>query len=213
VSLTAVGVWLGGIALHIRRLTLLAGTYNPIIDACIILHTRRALVNALGALVVDVMLLLTMFVGLLRPTHRNPTGIWQLLYQQCIIWLALALVAEIPVVVLLILDLNDAWNEMLVGTELAILSIGAARMYRSLSDRGPFTEYVLQDVMPQLPLPSRAPTPTAHRGASSVSSSMHFAFVTPSEGTQMADEAAAFLPNGQMHAESVPGGSISSLAH
>jgi len=68
--------------LPLTQIAKLAGTYNPIIDACIILHTRRGLVNALGALVVDGMLLLTMFIGLLRPMHRNSTGIWQLLYQQ-----------------------------------------------------------------------------------------------------------------------------------
>jgi hypothetical protein len=69
----------------------------------------------------------------------------------------------------------------------------------------------VQDIVPQLP--SRAPTTTAHRRISSVSDSMHFAFVTQSEGTLTADEAVAFLPNGQTHAESVPGGSISTLAH
>jgi hypothetical protein len=68
--------------LTLTHISKLAGAYNPIIDACIILHTRRALVNALGALVVDVVLLLTMLIGLLRHAHRNSTGIWKLLYQQ-----------------------------------------------------------------------------------------------------------------------------------
>lgn len=68
--------------LTLTHISKLAGTYNPIIGACIILHTRRALVNALGALVVDGVLLLTMLIGLLRHAHRNSTGIWKLLYQQ-----------------------------------------------------------------------------------------------------------------------------------
>ena len=70
------------LGLTLTQIAKLAGTYNPIIDACIILHTHRALVNALGALVVDGTLLLTMFIGLLRHVHRNSSGIWNLLYQQ-----------------------------------------------------------------------------------------------------------------------------------
>jgi hypothetical protein len=59
--------------------------YNPIVDACVILHTRRALTNAIGVLVVDVVLLLTMLIGLLLHAHRHSTGIWKLLYQQVIL--------------------------------------------------------------------------------------------------------------------------------
>ena len=42
----------------------------------------RGLVNAIGVLVVDVVLLLTMLVGLLRYAHGSSTGMWKLLYQQ-----------------------------------------------------------------------------------------------------------------------------------
>ena len=68
--------------LTLTQISKLAGTYNPIMDTCIILHTHRALANALGALVVDGMLLLTMLIGLLRDAHGNSTGICKLLYQQ-----------------------------------------------------------------------------------------------------------------------------------
>lgn len=59
-----------------------ASLYHPILDACITLHTHGGLVNVLGVLVVDVVLLSTMLVGLLRHAHRGSTGIWKLLYQQ-----------------------------------------------------------------------------------------------------------------------------------
>lgn len=62
--------------------TKVAVTYNPIVDTCVVLHTHRGLVNAVGILVVDVVLLLAMLIGLLRHSHRNSAGIWQLLYQQ-----------------------------------------------------------------------------------------------------------------------------------
>jgi len=109
-SLIAVGAWLGVLALHIRNVTVLVGTYNPIVDTCVVLHTRKGLMNAIGILVVDIVLLLMVLFGLLRHTDKNSTSIWKLLYEQCIIWLALALIAEIPVVVFLALNLNNVWN-------------------------------------------------------------------------------------------------------
>ena len=56
------------------------GAYNPVLDSCIVLRPHDALSNALGILVVDLVLFLAMLIGLLR--HRNPAGIWKLLYQQ-----------------------------------------------------------------------------------------------------------------------------------
>jgi hypothetical protein len=60
----------------------ISATYNSNLDACTFQHTRTALVNAVGALVVDIVLLVTMLIGLLRHSHRNSSGIWKLLYQQ-----------------------------------------------------------------------------------------------------------------------------------
>ena len=57
-------------------------SYDTILEACTTLHTRRGLVNSIGVLAVDVVLLLAMLIGLLRSAHRNSTGIWYLLYQQ-----------------------------------------------------------------------------------------------------------------------------------
>ncbi|KAI0291213.1 hypothetical protein B0F90DRAFT_1778553 [Multifurca ochricompacta] len=84
VSLIAVGSWLGGLGLNLRHLTMLESSYNPILETCIILRTHRGLLNAIGVLVVDVVLLMTMLIGLLRYAHRSLTGIWYLLYQQVI---------------------------------------------------------------------------------------------------------------------------------
>ncbi|KAI0248158.1 hypothetical protein BJV78DRAFT_1239554 [Lactifluus subvellereus] len=51
-----------------------------------------------------------MLIGLLRYAHRNSTGIWCLLYQQCIIWIALASIAEVPAVVGVFLSLDSLPN-------------------------------------------------------------------------------------------------------
>jgi len=114
VALIAIGVWLGGLALNIRHVAITASRSYLIVDSCIVRYTHRAIVNGIGILVVDVVLLLTMLIGLLQHVCRDSIGIWKLLYQQCIIWLALAFFAEIPPVVFLILDLNDPWNTMFI---------------------------------------------------------------------------------------------------
>ena len=59
-------------------------SYNAVVNTCVALHTHRGLVNAVGVLVVDVVLLLTMLVGLLRHAQKSSTGVWKLLYQQVI---------------------------------------------------------------------------------------------------------------------------------
>jgi hypothetical protein len=63
----------------------LATAYDPILDACVALVTRKDLLNTLGILIVDVILLLAMLIGLLRHPHRNSTGLWKFLYQQVIL--------------------------------------------------------------------------------------------------------------------------------
>ncbi|KAF8499559.1 hypothetical protein F5888DRAFT_85788 [Russula emetica] len=146
VSLISVGVWAGPFALNIRSLTKVEAAFDPLVNACVVTKTHEGLVNALAVLVADIVLLLTMLIGLLRHASRRSTGLWKLLYQQCIIWIALAAFAEIPPVVFLIFNLNDVWNEMLTGPAITILTIGATRMYRSLSEYGSITEFVSLDL-------------------------------------------------------------------
>jgi len=210
VSVIAIGVWLGGIALNIRNLALVDGTYSPIMNSCMLLHAHQGFVNGIGVLVVDVVLLLIMLIGLLRDARRSSIGIWKLLYQQCIIWIALACFAEIPPMVFYILNLNDAWNQMLLGETIAILSIGAARMYRSLCDYGSLTEYGSVDA-PKFA--SGTSNPTAQRRGANVylpKPPILFPSVTQWEGTRTMHEAPTFPPTDHI-LEIIPGGSTSSL--
>ena len=56
--------------------------FNPLVNACVVTKTHNGLVNALAVLVADMVLLLTMLIGLLRHASRRSTGSWKLLYQQ-----------------------------------------------------------------------------------------------------------------------------------
>jgi len=107
---------LGALALNIRHIAIFAATvtYNPVMEICTAGNAHRSLIDAIGVFVVDTVLLLTMLIGLLRCGNENSAGIWKLLYQQCIIWLALAFSAEIPPLVFVFLNLNDVWNGILL---------------------------------------------------------------------------------------------------
>ncbi|KAH9954910.1 hypothetical protein BGW80DRAFT_381003 [Lactifluus volemus] len=178
VSFLATGVWLVGVSLNIYSLTTMEPSYNAFTGNCVILHLHKSLINAAGILVVDVVLLVSMLIGLLQYAHRSSTGIWHLLYQQCIIWLVLAGIAEVPLVVFLILDLNDPWNDMFTGPIIAIMSIGAARMYRSLCQYGSLTDFVSLEPS-QIP-PGASSSNPQHRVTTH--GPIHFASVTQSTG-------------------------------
>ncbi|KAH9966373.1 hypothetical protein BGW80DRAFT_735714 [Lactifluus volemus] len=109
VSLLVIGTWLGDLGLNIYGSFKLRATYDPTVETCNLLDFRKILVNVVCILVVDVVLLMTMLIGLLRYSHRNSTGLWHLLYQQCIIWLFLAAIADVPLLVFISLSLNGAY--------------------------------------------------------------------------------------------------------
>jgi len=56
--------------------------FDPLVNSCVVTKTHNGLVNALAVLVADMVLLLTMLIGLLRHPSRRSTGLWKLLYQQ-----------------------------------------------------------------------------------------------------------------------------------
>ncbi|KAI0246165.1 hypothetical protein BJV78DRAFT_193965 [Lactifluus subvellereus] len=193
-------------------MTLVKSSYNPIQQGCIVWGIHKSLSPAVVALVVDIMLFMSMLIGLLRHAHRSSTGIWYLLYQQCIIWIALACIAEVPVVVFLILNLNDAWNEMFVHTGVAILSIGAARLYRSLCQHASLTEYVTSGLPP---FSSGRPISDPQYRRGNVHSTIHFVTATQSDGTGSTSdsEAPVFIPKDPVHLTFAPGASNPRLVH
>jgi hypothetical protein len=58
--------------------------YDPIVEKCITVDVHNYLANVVGMLVVDVVLLVSMVVGLLRYSHRSSTGLRHLLYRQVV---------------------------------------------------------------------------------------------------------------------------------
>ncbi|KAI0246162.1 hypothetical protein BJV78DRAFT_193727 [Lactifluus subvellereus] len=210
VSFLSICVWLAGVASIIHGMTLVKALYDPNEDICTALDFHKSLSAAVVALVVDIVLLMSMLIGLLRHAHGSSTGIWYLLYQQCIIWIALASIAEVPVVVFLTLNLNDAWNAMFVHSAIAIMSLGAARLYRSLCQHGSLTEYMTSE-LPHVS-PGRPIFNTQYR-AGNVHSSIHFAAATQSNNTVSTSEALVFIPKDPVQLGFAPGASNPRLVH
>ncbi|KAI0255227.1 hypothetical protein BJV78DRAFT_752920 [Lactifluus subvellereus] len=214
VSFLSVCVWLAGIAtlLHSFATKKVEGLYNPNQDTCTLLGLHKSLPAAVTILVADIVLLMSMLIGLLRHACRSSTGIWYLLYQQCIIWIFLTCISEVPVVVFLILNWNDPWNEMFVHPSTGILSLGAARLYRSLCQYGSLTEYMTFE-LPHSPPGRPISTSNAQYRAGNVHSSIRFAAATQSNNTVSTSETPVLIPKDPVQSRFDPGASNPRLAH
>jgi hypothetical protein len=192
VSSVSFSVWSTAFGFSIRSLWKIGAAYDPIFEVCFPLNTHSSMESAIAIPAADTILLVLMFVGLLRRAHGCKVGIWSVLYKQCVIWMIVAALVEIPPLVFIILDLNDAWNSMFPAVAVAILSICAARMYRSLCEQGSLTEYTPSDP-PQLPFPNRH-----HRELTGIGNSpLHFRTRTTSGETfeeRMETEPFVFVP-------------------
>ncbi|KAI0062711.1 hypothetical protein BV25DRAFT_600558 [Artomyces pyxidatus] len=109
----AVAVWIINIAFIIRSIIVTRGAWNAEGHFCEVLNTSMSKENIIVTTMTDIILLLLMFFGLLR--WRSVSGglvggIWRLLYTQGIWWIVIVTVSEIPPCVLIILNLNDAFN-------------------------------------------------------------------------------------------------------
>jgi len=102
--------------------------------SCGILNSKTTRLSITMTLGVDIFLLCSILIGLSRWKSVGQFGLWKFLWNQGTIWLTLAAIAEVPTVVLVWLNYNQAVNLMFFEPELVILAISAARMYRSLAE-------------------------------------------------------------------------------
>ncbi|KZV75846.1 hypothetical protein PENSPDRAFT_748259 [Peniophora sp. CONT] len=120
-------------AFFIHEIVVADAVWVPAEFTCIAVETQRnRLLTAIS--VTDIFLLLSMFTGLLRLRKvLSHSSLWQLVWNQGLVWLLIATLAEVPTVVFLWLNLNQVMNLMFFAPELIILVIGSTRMYRALS--------------------------------------------------------------------------------
>ncbi|KAI0047200.1 hypothetical protein FA95DRAFT_1606294 [Auriscalpium vulgare] len=141
VVLMSIAIWTTSIVLNIWYISILRSSYYLAAGECVPTTTSKSVVTVVGIIVSDFALLLVMLAGIVK--HHKPartmrlTGghsLWRLMWQQGIVWLALATLVEVPVLVLVVRNLNDPWDLMFEVVTSATLAISATRMYRILSD-------------------------------------------------------------------------------
>lgn len=131
----AVCAWCTNVAFLIHSVTEFHSIWVPVENVCGVLDTQLSKKTIIATLVTDLVLLFTMLFGLLRlRRHGTMFGLGQLLWNQGLVWLFAATVAEVPPAVFLIVNLNDPFNLMFLLPAIIVMSIAATRMHRSLSD-------------------------------------------------------------------------------
>ncbi|KZV71911.1 hypothetical protein PENSPDRAFT_377296 [Peniophora sp. CONT] len=149
---------LATLACAIYLIVTIDSTYDAEIHNCTLTSVHNDLYPAVAVLIGDCTLLALLLVGL----RRNWSGarqfrMWHTLWSQGMLYLFLATLVEVPLVGLLIVNLNPVMNTIFVPPEVIILGVGATRMFRSLNTKGPghnskhvehFTDGTSLEVMP-----------------------------------------------------------------
>ncbi|KAI0315617.1 hypothetical protein OF83DRAFT_1173640 [Amylostereum chailletii] len=141
VSAFSVLLWLTSIALNFREPFIVTSSWNTYVNACNLVFGDTLLVNVPMMVTSDILLLLLVLAGLVRKPEARGQGIFRFLHYQGIVWLLVAMLAGVPTLVLVALNLNDPLNLTLQPIALASLSICSTRMYRSLGDYGSVSVY------------------------------------------------------------------------
>jgi len=122
-----------GVSLHL--LTGIRSFFDPGVGykGCVIHAPRMHLIlMSVATIATYALLLIAMLVGLVRQRQARSFGVWNVLCQQGCIWFALAVVAEVPALVLVLLDINYSLNVLLQVPRVVIASIGTTAMFRIL---------------------------------------------------------------------------------
>jgi len=131
-AITSVVV-LANFILSVYRVTKARAIWAPQAQSCLRLHTHAALLNNGVMLGSEVFFILLMTGGIYN--HNSGLHAFKIMYREGLLWLIFAALMQAVPVVLLVLDLNDPMNGLFIAPAVIFTSIGATRMYRTLSDR------------------------------------------------------------------------------
>jgi len=134
----AAGLWGINVSCLSQGIARIRSGWDEEQNFCVILNAESNKFTIIVMFVTDVVLLLTMVVGLFRLRYHggDTFELGRLLWRQGVIWLLLGTAAELTPVLFICLYLNDALNIMFIMPSLLTMSIAATRMYRSLTDFG-----------------------------------------------------------------------------
>ncbi|OCH89497.1 hypothetical protein OBBRIDRAFT_794180 [Obba rivulosa] len=127
-----VAVFMTNVGIQIHGIVVGVSSWDPATNSCTIQDTSRMRLQLIVNFATDVTLLAIMLVGLIR--QRIPGSLYQLLFNQGVLWTVIATLCYVPLVVLSCLNLNDAMNLMAPILSYITLVICATRMHRGLID-------------------------------------------------------------------------------
>ncbi|KAH9040295.1 hypothetical protein EDB83DRAFT_1651582 [Lactarius deliciosus] len=129
----ASAAWLANTGSLIHSIAVVRATWSE--GVCKVTNISETKSNILVNFINDLVLLALMLTGLLRLENaRQRGGIWWLLYTQGLAWMIIVVVAQAPITIFILLNLNDPMDLMFQAPALITMTIGASRVYRGLSD-------------------------------------------------------------------------------
>jgi len=128
------GTWLANFAACIYSVASIRTIWVAPLRICGMTDVLKARFSIISIISTEVVLLVLMITGLLRWRNRGKGSLWQLLFTQGLAWVVVTLVAEIPPLVFILLNLNVMMDVVTHLPALCIVSIAATRMYRDLSN-------------------------------------------------------------------------------
>jgi len=130
----AIGLWIINVAFLIQGAIRLRFAWFTNPNRCPVQSVKSFQLTLIVALITNIILLLIVIAGLLRLRHSGggSFGLQRVLWNQGIIWLLLAIAAEVPPVVF-ILNMNREVNFMFQIPSPIVMSIVATRMHRALT--------------------------------------------------------------------------------
>ncbi|KAI9437897.1 hypothetical protein F5148DRAFT_1294072 [Russula earlei] len=130
--------WLTNVGACIRCAITMHSSWDIPTQICRVTHVDETKWNILFVFIIDMVLLTLMIIGLLRWDRQRKGDIGNVLFKQGLAWVFAFVLAEVPPVVFIFLNLNNIMDLMFQYTArkicLAIMTIGATRIHRGLSD-------------------------------------------------------------------------------
>ncbi|OBZ65988.1 hypothetical protein A0H81_14019 [Grifola frondosa] len=130
--------------------------WDPETMSCVFVGTDKNRLNIVVTFVSDVLMLIVMVIGIWR--IRGNGSLWRLVYRQGVLWLFIAVLAYVPPVVLLSLNLNDNMNLLFQSPLTIAMTICATRMHRGLYEYI-HPDHVMINIVQPLNSPSSTSTP------------------------------------------------------
>ncbi|KAI9509248.1 hypothetical protein F5148DRAFT_778286 [Russula earlei] len=126
----SIGAWLMNIAFIIRSIVTTSAKFESSFGTCVLHGAQTTRDSTLATLTSEMFLLFVMLFGLLRERDHY---LGRLLFHQGVIWLIVAIFAQVPLIVLFSLHMDDLANLVFHSSSLVSMTICVTRLYRSLS--------------------------------------------------------------------------------